>query len=68
MKFHATIVDAAGATRTIEHDSRYDATAVLESEINATLGAGESIKLVGSPHERGAPSKRTQVPAIVRVA
>ena len=68
MRFLATIQTADGGTRVIEHQSHYDATSVLVEHIERDLGPGEHIALKPSPHERGAPQRRTQVPAIERVA
>lgn len=62
MKFTATIVAADGSTRELAHESRYDATAVLEAEINAQLAPGERIDT------RPGQGRNVTVPKIARVA
>jgi hypothetical protein len=69
MRFRAHIATPDGGTRLVEHESSFDATAVLVSEIERdVLLPGESIATKGDPHARGPMDRRQQVPAIERVA
>jgi hypothetical protein len=71
MKFEARIKTVDGGHRVLEHESSYDATAVLEAEINSQLAPGEEIVRVPAralpdalKHDR---DLKATVPAITRV-
>lgn len=69
MKFYTQIKTTDGSLRKAEFENRYDATDLLVAQIEGEiLQPGEVLMLKPSPHESGPLDRRTQVPAIWRIA